>query len=55
MHPISPQNVRVVVRLPYNRPANQEDQIVDPPKVGSPFSLWLSQGLYSGVLGGMGS
>ncbi|KIK53289.1 hypothetical protein GYMLUDRAFT_49468 [Collybiopsis luxurians FD-317 M1] len=29
----SAQNVRVVVRLPYNRPVNPEDQIVDPPRV----------------------
>ncbi|KAE9404909.1 hypothetical protein BT96DRAFT_916574 [Gymnopus androsaceus JB14] len=30
---MSAQNVRVVVRLPYNRPANHEDQIADPPRV----------------------
>ncbi|KAJ3970317.1 hypothetical protein EV361DRAFT_292048 [Lentinula raphanica] len=29
----STSNVRVVVRLPYNRPVNQEEQISDPPKV----------------------
>ncbi|KAJ3998030.1 hypothetical protein F5050DRAFT_1308935 [Lentinula boryana] len=29
----SSQNIRVVVRLPYNRPVNQEEQIIDPPKV----------------------
>ncbi|KAJ4472907.1 hypothetical protein C8J55DRAFT_519923 [Lentinula edodes] len=33
MSPTSTQNVRVIVRLPYNRPTNQEDQIIDPPKV----------------------
>ncbi|GAW04443.1 protein spt3 [Lentinula edodes] len=34
MSPTTTQNVRVIVRLPYNRPANQEDQIIDPPKNG---------------------
>ncbi|KAJ4479090.1 hypothetical protein J3R30DRAFT_3881854 [Lentinula aciculospora] len=48
MPSISSQNVRVVVRLPYNRPVSQEDQIVDPPKVdGTSFlsSVYNTQSL----------